>query len=183
MKVLIAEDDEIARIRLEKLLAEMDFEVESCNDGTTAWESIQSENAPNILILDWMVPGMDGIEICRNVRKQAKEMYTFILLLTSKNSQEDYIKGMKAGADDFITKPFNNIELTARLKAGKRIVELNRDLLEIRDSLQKQANHDNLTGLFNRHYMSKILDREFSRSLRYQTDLSCLLLDLDYFKT
>ena len=128
------------------------------------------------------MPGMDGVEICRNVRKQAKGTYTFILLLTSKDSQEDYIIGMEAGADDFITKPFNNVELSARLRVGKRFVELNEELLSVRDSLQKQANHDKLTGLFNRHYMSEILDREFSRSLRYQTDLSCLLLDLDFFK-
>jgi diguanylate cyclase (GGDEF)-like protein len=182
MKVLIAEDEKISRLRLEKLLEETDFEVESCEDGFAAWEAIRSENKPNILILDWMMPGMDGVEICRNVRTQAKETYTFILLLTSKGRQEDYVKGMEAGADDYIIKPFNHIELMARLRVGKRIVELNEELLSVRDSLQKQANHDKLTGLFNRHYVSEILDREFSRSLRYQTDLSCLLLDLDYFK-
>ncbi len=112
---------------------------------------------------------------------QAKGMYTFILILTSKDSREDYITGMDAGADDFITKPFNNIELSARLRVGKRFVELNRELLSVRDSLQNQVNHDKRTGLFNRHYMTEILDREFFCSLRYQTDLSCLLLDLDFF--
>ena len=182
MKVLIAEDEKILRLRLEKLLVEMDFEVVSCKDGIEAWDAIRSENTPSILILDWMMPGMDGIEICSNVRMQTKEAYTFILLLTSKGGQEDYVKGMEAGADDYMTKPFNHIELKARLRVGKRIVELNEELLSVRDSLQKQANHDKLTGLFNRHYMSEILDREFSRSLRYKTDLSCLLLDLDYFK-
>ncbi len=182
MKVLIADDENITRRRLEKILTDMDFEVVSCKDGLDAWKVIQSENAPNLLILDWMMPGMDGVEICRKVREQATEPYTFILLLTSKGDSNDFVKGMEAGADDYITKPFNHNELGARLRAGKRIVELNEALLSVRDNLEKQAVHDKLTGLYNRHHMSDILDKEFSRTLRYQTDLSCLLLDLDYFK-
>lgn len=182
MKVLIADDENISRRRLEKFLESMDYEVTSCKDGIEAWEAIQSENAPNLLILDWMMPGMDGLEICRKVRKLAREPYTFILLLTSKSEQDDIIKGMEAGADDYITKPFNKNELRVRLRAGKRIVELNEELLAVRNDLEKQAIHDGLTGLYNRNYMSEILDKEFPRTLRYQTDLSCLLLDLDYFK-
>ncbi len=182
MKVLIAEDENISRRRLEKFLESMDYEVTSCKDGLEAWEVIQSENAPNLLILDWVMPGIDGLEICRKVRKMAREQYTFILLLTSKSEQDDIIKGMEAGADDYIIKPFNKNELKARLRAGKRIVELNKELLVVRNDLEKQATHDGLTGLYNRHYMSEILVKEFSRTLRYQTDLSCILLDLDYFK-
>ncbi|MGR3292959.1 MAG: diguanylate cyclase, partial [Candidatus Scalindua sp.] len=182
MKVLIAEDENITRHRLEKLLTDMDFEVVSCKGGLDAWNVIQSKNAPNILILDWMMPGMDGLEICRKVRKQAREPYTFILLLTSKDKHDDLVKGMEAGADDYITKPFNHSELKARLKAGKRIVELNEELLSVRNNFEKQAIHDKLTGLYNRHYMVEILEKEFSRTQRYQTDLSCLLIDLDYFK-
>lgn len=125
---------------------------------------------------------MDGMEICRKVREQAREPYTYILLLTSRGEQEDIVKGMEAGADDYITKPFNQNELRARLNAGRRIVELNEDLLSMRNDLKRQAIHDELTGLYNRHYMVEILEKEFSRALRYQTELSCLLLDLDYFK-
>ncbi|KHE93661.1 MAG: diguanylate cyclase [Candidatus Scalindua rubra] len=182
MKILIAEDDNITRRRLEKFLADMDFEVVSCGNGLDAWKIIQSEDPPNLLILDWMIPGMDGLEICRKVRKLARDPYTFIMLLTSKGRQDDYIKGMEAGADDYITKPFNHNELRARLKVGKRIVELNKELLSVRDNFEKQATIDHLTGLYNRHYMVDILEKEFARALRYQTDLSCLLLDLDCFK-
>ncbi len=182
MKVLIVEDDNVTRHRLEKLLANTDFEVVSCQDGLDAWNLIQSENPPNILILDWIIPGMDGLEICRNVRKQAREPYTFILMLTSKVDPEDFVKGMEAGADDYITKPFNHSELKVRLMAGKRIVELNKELLSVHEDLQKQVIHDELTGLYNRHYMVEVLENEFSRSLRYHSDLSCLLLDLDCFK-
>jgi diguanylate cyclase (GGDEF)-like protein len=183
MKVLIAENENITLRRLGKFLEDLDFEVVSCKDGLDAWKTIQSENAPNLLILDWMMPGMDGVDICRKVRKQAREPYTFILLLTSNGKQEDFVKGMEAGADDCITKPFNHNELGVRLKAGKRIVELNEALLSVRKNLEKQAIYDELTGLYNRHYMSEIIEKEFSRALRYQTDLSCILLDLDYFKS
>ena len=182
MKVLIAEDENISRRKLEKVLTDMDFEVVSCADGLDAWKVIQSENAPSLLILDWMMPGMDGLEICRKVREQDREPYTFILLLTSKDTSHDFVKGMDAGADDYITKPFNLSELRARLRAGTRIVELNEELLSVRDNLEKQATHDELTGLYNRHYMVEILEKEFARSQRYQADLACILIDLDCFK-
>ncbi len=182
MKILIAEDENTTRRRLEKFLEDMDYEVISCKDGLVAWEVIQSENAPNLLILDWMMPGMNGVEICRKVREQAREPYTYILLLTMKNKQEDIVCGMEAGADDYITKPFNQNELRVRLKAGRRIVELNKELLDARNVLRKKALYDELTGLYNRHYMVEILEKEYSRALRYQTDLSCLLIDIDYFK-
>ena len=182
MKILIAEDDNVTRHILEKSVTEMDFEVVSCKNGHDAWKILQSENPPHLLILDWMMPGMDGLEICRKVREQAKEPYTFILLLTSKGEQDDFVKGMEAGADDYVVKPFNHNDLRVRLKAGRRIVELNEELLYVRDNLEKQATHDKLTGLYNRHFMVEILEKEFSRALRHQSDLSCLLLDLDNFK-
>ncbi len=182
MKVLIAEDENISRHKLEKFLENLDYEVISCKDGLEAWNIILSGKGPNLLILDWLMSGMDGVEICRKVRKLARELYTFILLLTSKDEQEDIIEGMEAGADDYITKPFNQNELRVRLEAGKRIVKLNEEILDMRNNLKKKAIHDELTGLYNRHYMSEILEKEFPRTLRYQTDLSCLLLDLDYFK-
>ena len=182
MKILIAEDDNVTRHILEKSVTEMDFEVVSCENGHDAWKILQSENAPHLLILDWMMPGLDGLEICRRVRERAGEQYTFIMLLTSKGEQDDFVKGMEAGADDYVVKPFNHNDLRVRLKAGRRIVELNEELLYVRDNLEKQATHDKLTGLYNRHFMVEILEKEFSRALRHQSDLSCLLLDLDNFK-
>ena len=182
MKILIAEDDNVTRHILEKSVTEMDFEVVSCKNGHDAWKILQSENPPHLLILDWMMPGLDGLEICRRVRERAGEQYTFIILLTSKGEQDDFVKGMEAGADDYVVKPFNHNDLRVRLKAGRRIVELNEELLYVRDNLEKQATHDKLTGLYNRHFMVEILEKEFSRALRHQSDLSCLLLDLDNFK-
>ena len=182
MKVLVAEDEKISRLRLEKFLVGIGCEVISCEDGLEAWDIIKSDDAPHFLILDWMMPGMDGMELCRKVREMNREPYTFIMLLSSKGEQEDVINGMEAGADDYIVKPFNQNELKVRLRAGSRIVQLNEDLLSARNILEKQAINDALTGMFNRHYMVEVLAKEFSGALRYQTELTCLLLDLDYFK-
>ncbi len=182
MKVLVAEDEEISRLRLVKYLESIGCEVIACKDGIEAWNIIKSEDAPNFLILDWMMPGMDGVEMCRKVRELNREPYTFIILLSSKGEQEDVVDGMTAGADDYIVKPFIQNELKVRLRAGRRVVQLNEDLLNTRNILEKQAINDALTGMFNRHYMVEVLGREFSRALRYQTELSCLLLDLDCFK-
>lgn len=179
---MIAEDENITRHRLKKLLEEMEYEVISCKDGLDAWEVIQSEDAPNLMILDWMMPGLDGTEICRRVRKQAREPYTYILLLTSKTEKDDVVSGIEAGADDYIIKPFNQNELKVRLNAGRRIVGMNKELLEARNALRNKAIYDELTDLHNRHYMKEILEKEYARAWRHQTDLSCLLLDIDYFK-
>ena len=179
---MIAEDENITRLRLERFLEDMEYEVISCKNGLDAWEVIQSENAPNLLILDWMMPGMNGIQICHKVREQARELYTYIILLTSKGEMVDILSGMESGADDYLTKPVNQNKLRMRLNAGKRIVEMNKELLETRNVLRKKAIYDELTGLHNRHYMTEILEKEYARALRHQTDLSCLLLDIDYFK-
>ncbi|MCP5005487.1 MAG: diguanylate cyclase [Planctomycetes bacterium] len=182
MKVLIAEDENISRRRLEKFLADLDYEVVSCKDGSEAWEIIQSEDAPHLLVLDWIMPGIHGTEICRRVRDLNKEPYTYILLLTSKDQSEDVVVGMEAGADDYITKPFNKHELKVRLRAGKRIAQLNEELLRMRNILKKQATSDELTGLHNRRYLTEILEREFCLTSRNNTDLACILFDIDFFK-
>ena len=129
MEILIAEDSNTSRLLLEKFLEDMDYEVISCKDGLEAWNIIKSDNAPNLLILDWMMPGMDGVEICRNLRKLPKEFYTYVLLLTERSEKENIIEGIEAGADDYIIKPFHPGELEIRLRAGIRIVKLNKELL------------------------------------------------------
>lgn len=182
MKVLIAEDESVSRRRLEKFLENDDYEIISCKDGIEAWEAIQSENAPHLLVLDWMMPGIDGVEICRRVRKLAEDPYTYILLLTSKDEKNDIIKGMEAGADDYITKPFDKHELEVRLKAGRRIIELNEELVKTRNILKIQATHDALTGVFNRRAILEALKLEMERSKRKKTPLSVAMLDIDFFK-
>ena len=124
MRILIADDDEVSRCKLEALLSKWGYEVISVEDGTLAWEALQQENAPRLTILDWMMPGLDGSEICRQLRQSRKGAYVYVLLLTSKVGKEDIVAGMEAGEDDYLGKPFNAQELKVRLRAGKRIVDL-----------------------------------------------------------
>lgn len=174
LKVLIADDDNISRTILAKRIAEWGYETLTAQDGNQALEVFQNNNIA-IAILDWMMPGLSGLELCKNIRKANLEHYTYIILLTSKDSQKDINKGLEAGADDYITKPFNPPELRARLKTGSRIIELQAQLHE-------QAIHDDLTGLLNRAEILRILEEEYERAFREDRILGVMMLDIDYFK-
>ena len=130
MRILIAEDDSLSRSALRASLSKWGHEVVVTSNGVEAWEALQREDAPPLAILDWMMPGMDGIEVCRMVRQQATAIPTYIILLTAKSGQENIIGGLEAGADDYLTKPVNRDELRVRVQAGVRIVELQRALSE-----------------------------------------------------
>src|SRR5579864_9501341 len=122
--VLIAEDDPIFRRILENWFKRWDYSVTSVEDGLNAWEILQKEDAPQLAILDWMMPGVDGIELCRRIRSRTQSPYRYILLLTAKDDKQDVVAGLEAGADDYLTKPFDVNELRARVRAGKRILDL-----------------------------------------------------------
>src|SRR5688500_14378987 len=124
MRVLIAEDEAVSRRVLQATLNKWGFEVVVCDDGTSAWEAIQQPDAPQLVILDVIMPGLTGLEICRLMRARSDAPYSYILLLTAKTGREDIVEGLEAGADDYITKPFNASELKVRLRAGQRILEL-----------------------------------------------------------
>ena len=130
MKVLIAEDDPVTRRLLEVRLAKWGYAVVSTQDGAEAWKALQTPGAPPLALLDWMMPGMSGLEVCWRVRAHPDAKNTHLILLTVKNSREDVVAGLKAGADDYITKPFDVEELRARVKVGERIVELQHSLAE-----------------------------------------------------
>ncbi len=182
MKVLIADDSVVSRRLLEAMLRKWDYEVIVACDGAEAWEVLQRPDSPRLAILDWMMPGLSGPEVCRKVRERAGNVYTYILLLTSRNEREDLIEGMEAGADDYITKPFDQHELKVRLGPGRRIVELEDQLLTVQKELELQATRDSLTGLWNRHSILEILDRELSRAIREVIPLGVAMGDLDRFK-
>jgi len=130
MRILIAEDDTISRRFLETQLAKWGYEVVSARDGNEAWQLLQSDAAPQIAILDWMMPGVDGVELCRRVREAGREPYTYLILLTALGGEGDLVTGMDAGADDYLTKPCRADELRVRLRAGSRIVELQNQLIQ-----------------------------------------------------
>lgn len=182
MKILIAEDDAVSRRVLEGFLTKWDYELVIARDGDEAWQAFQEEDAPQLAILDWMMPGMDGIQVCREVRKRNQEPYVYILLLTAKGQKEDVVEGIEAGADDYLTKPFDAGELRARLRAGRRILALQGALVSARDALRFQATHDPLTGLWNRLAALETLWRELARGMRQKTPVGIILADLDRFK-
>jgi len=182
VRILIAEDDPAFRLLLEETLARWGYEVMVCRDGIEAGQILQSENAPQLAILDWKMPGMEGIELCRKIRKDAEESYIYIILLTSQQRDEDLVIGMEAGADDYIVKPFKQNELKVRLRAGRRIIELQNELLAARDILREKAMHDSLTGLLNHEEILGALDRELARSQRDGVCVSVIMADIDHFK-
>jgi two-component system cell cycle response regulator len=182
MRVLIADDEKISRMRLAHTLEAWSYEVVPACDGTEAWRVLQKGDAPQLAILDWMMPGMTGPEVCAAVRHQSREPYTYILLLTARTEKQDLVEGMESGADDYITKPFDAAELRVRLRAGRRILDLQSQLMATREALREQATHDPLTCLSNRHAILDLLARETNRAARENTCLAVVMADLDHFK-
>ncbi|HUQ91931.1 MAG TPA: diguanylate cyclase [Bryobacteraceae bacterium] len=183
MRILIAEDSGPSRLALEKTLDKWGYAIVSCRDGNCAWQELQKPDAPQLAILDWMMPGLSGPEICKRLRALKQEPYTYILLLTSKGLKEDLVEGMESGADDYLTKPFDQQELRVRLRAGIRLLNLQTELLEAREQLRDLAMRDPLTGLWNRRSVLEILQREQVRARREKFPIGILMLDLDHFKS
>lgn len=182
MRILFAEDDRVSRHRLAAVLRKWRYEVVEVRDGDAAWGVLQKEDAPQLAILDWMMPGIDGPEVCRRVRQLRREPYTYILLLTAKAQKEDVVAGLEAGADDYLTKPVDVHELQVRLRAGRRILELQKKLIAAREELRIRATRDALTGLWNRTAIFDLLRREVARAERGAVSLSIVMADVDHFK-
>lgn len=182
MKILVAEDEPIARNKLVALLTKWGYEVLEAQDGRAAWEILQHADAPRLAILDWMMPEIDGLQLCRAVRQLAPEPYVYILLLTAKNRQADILAGLDAGADDYVTKPFDTHELQTRLRAARRILDLQSELLAACEARRLQAAYDALTGVLNRRTIIEGLQRELSRAQRDGLSVGVIMVDLDHFK-
>jgi len=183
MRILIADDEPISRKVLEKTLVNWGHEVVAACDGTDAWQVLQTDVAPKLAIIDWMMPGMEGAEICRRIRAKGNDPYTYVLMLTSKREQIDVVAGLQSGADDYLCKPFDPQELKVRVNTGSRILQLMDELVTARDQLHTMATHDLLTGILNRAGIIARLEREMDRSRRDGTALSLVLLDIDHFKS
>jgi two-component system, cell cycle response regulator len=179
---LVVEDDPVSRRVLESCLREWHYRVTALDNGLDAWSLLQEQDAPQMVILDWMMPGLDGIELCHRIRSHKTGPYKYVLLLTAKGSKEDVIAGLEAGADDYLTKPFDVNELRARVRSGKRILELQDALLRVQTALQFESAHDHLTGLWNRGAIMDLLQRETQRSERTGEPLGIMIADLDHFK-
>lgn len=148
MKVLIAEDDQVSCRLLEAALHKKGYEVVISRDGNEAWNKLKRKNTPQLVVLDWMMPGMDGVDICKKVRAKENNGYIYIILLTAKDRKDDIAMGLDAGADDYITKPFNSKELHARVRVGVRILELQNRLADHVAKLEEAlSNVKQLQGL------------------------------------
>jgi diguanylate cyclase (GGDEF)-like protein len=174
MRVLIADDDRLSALMLEANLKASGYEVTVVPDGGQAWQILKTDDRPQIAILDWMMPVMDGLEVCRKVRRGSGP-YVYILLLTGNTDPDSVVTGMDAGADDYIRKPFHPAELKARLRSGKRIVDLE-------EKLRRQATHDALTGILNRGAIMERITIEMERAYREELQLCIAMVDLDHFK-
>jgi diguanylate cyclase (GGDEF)-like protein len=183
MKILIADDEQVSRLMLQRLLTKWGYEVVSAEDGINAWEQLNRPDAPRIALLDWMMPGRNGVDVCREIRAHRPDPYTYILLLTAKDAKESVVEGLESGADDYLTKPFHPQELKARLRVGIRLLELEDTLVQAREAMRFKATHDALTGVWNRGTILETLDREISRSRREGASLGVLIGDLDHFKS
>ena len=181
-RVMIAEDDPMFRRILHSWLREWGYEVTVVEDGAQAWESLQEEPSPELLILDWVMPEVNGPELCRRVRERGGSPYQYIMLVTGKDAKQDIVTGFDAGADDYITKPIDRDELQARLRVGNRILSLQRGLIAAREEVAFQATHDQLTGIWNRRAVLDCMYRECQRAFRAHDSLAVLMLDVDHFK-
>jgi two-component system, cell cycle response regulator len=182
MKILVAEDDQLSRMMLQKSLQRSGYEVTAVSDGAAALEAFDQQDPPRLALLDWMMPKKSGVEVCQDIRYRQGQPYTYVILLSSKESKTDIVQGLEAGADDYLTKPYDNDELKARLRAGERILELEDRLVEARENMRFQATHDPMTALWNRGVIEELLSREIDRSRRERSCTVVMLCDVDHFK-
>ncbi|MFO7181246.1 MAG: diguanylate cyclase, partial [Pseudomonadota bacterium] len=181
-KILLADDEPIARTMFQHWLTGWGYEVVAVKDGEAALEALQADRDIRLAVIDWIMPKLDGLEVCRRIRSGPSEPYIYVVLLTARDNKTDIVEGLDAGADDYLVKPCNPLELKVRLRAGVRVVELQEQLVAAREALRFEAMHDSLTGLLNRRAVLEQLEREMNRSIRHQSPLAVLVADLDHFK-
>ena len=183
VRVLVAEDDPVSRHRLHVAITAWGYDVTSVSDGLEALAQLSRSDGPSLAILDRSMPKMDGLEVCRSIRSGAGGRYVYTILLTSHDRDEDVIEGFDAGADDYVTKPFDTRELRARVRSGARIVQLQHQLITAREQLREKAMRDPLTGLLTRGAFFEICDAEFARATRTMAPLALVMADIDHFKS
>ena len=179
--ILVVDDDPVSRTLLERILIRAGYKVTAVENGREALRTL-NENFFSIVISDWMMPEMDGIELCKAIRNTDFPGYIFFILITSRDAKDDLVLGLKAGADDCLTKPFNHAELKARLNTAERILKLEKSLKEANEAIRLLSITDPLTNCYNRGYLIQRLPQEISRVQRYGRPLSLIMSDLDHFK-
>jgi diguanylate cyclase (GGDEF)-like protein len=178
MKILLADDDAVSRKMMERMLRQIGYDVVSAENGVDAIRKLLADNELRLALLDWMMPELDGPQVCRAVRSAEGRPYVYLALLTSRDSRDDLVEGLNAGADDYLIKPCNSAELKARLRTGLRILQMEDTLVASREDMRIRATHDALTSVWNR---ATIL--EFLRNVLQKCESTAILLcDVDHFK-
>jgi two-component system cell cycle response regulator len=175
MKVLIVEDDPVTRRLLDVFLGDWGYDVSLACDGREACKILWGPEAPNLVVSDWMMPYMNGLELCQKVRQTGGSHYIYFIILTAKDKKKDVIEALEAGADDYVLKPFDKAELKCRIQIGERILDLEHRILEL-------ARTDFLTGVLNRRAFVERMEQELHRAVRERNCLSLILADIDSFK-
>jgi diguanylate cyclase (GGDEF)-like protein len=181
MKLLVADDSGLYRTMLKPLMESWGYEVVLASNGYEALRVLDSEDAPRLALLDCFMPGLCGFELCKLIRAR-EQGYIYTILLSVADQQSDVLRGFELGADDYLCKPFEDLELKARLKVGERIIRSHELLVEAREALKFAASHDPLLRLWNRSSIIELLTTELSRAKRLQTSVSIFFADLDCFK-
>jgi two-component system chemotaxis response regulator CheY len=183
IKILLAEDDAVTRASLKRLLGNWGYDVTTAANGEEAWRLLQENGDLRLVLLDWMMPGKDGIEICRLIRQiQPASNYVYTIFLTARGNKEDALEGLQAGADDYITKPFHSQELRFRLKIGERILELEGRLRAAYEEMRRLATFDALTSLWNRRMVLERFEEGWTQAKAEDRTMSIILADIDGFK-
>ncbi len=182
MKVLIADDDRTSRTLLAAMVTKWGYDPLVAEDGGGAWAALQQPDRPRLVLLDWNMPVLDGLDVCRRLRALDLPDPPYVILLTGRTEKGDIVHGLEAGANDYVAKPYNHEELQARLQVGKRTLALQAHLLTVQAQLKVLAARDPLTGILNRRTILERLAEELSRATRQQGGLTVAMCDLDHFK-
>lgn len=182
MRLLIVEDDLTSRTILIAVVRKWGYDPIAVEDGEAAWQIMQGDEAPRLLLLDWEMPKLSGLALCKRLREKENNDPPYIILLTSRSNTADIVTGLEGGANEFIPKPFENAELQARLQVGRRMLDLQEGLNRMREEMAFQASHDELTGLFNRRAAMNAMEREIARTKRDLQPLYIGMCDIDHFK-
>jgi two-component system cell cycle response regulator len=181
-RILIAEDDPVSCHLLKTFLVKWDYDVSVVTNGTEALRILERDDTLRLAVLDWMMPGMEGVQVCQRIRAHKDRPYVYVLLLTARSEKRDLLRGLEMGADDYLTKPFDAAELHARLVVGERILSLQDGLIAAQEELRFRATHDSLTGIANRATVMDALRNELFRQARERRPFGIVLADIDHFK-
>ncbi|MBU4288072.1 MAG: diguanylate cyclase [Proteobacteria bacterium] len=179
--ILVIDDSKLIAHVAKNILTKQGHEVLLAQDGETGLDMAKN-NEPDLILLDLILPGIDGYGVCQRIKNDSNIADIPVIMLTSKAEHTDKVRGLELGASDYVTKPFDEGELVARVNTHLRIKELHESLQEKNRQLLEMANRDGLTGLYNHRYFHESVSKDFQRAVRYNESLSCVMFDIDHFK-